>query len=102
MPKTKSPPKGKGKGLSKKMGPFPTYVWFIIIGGVLIVGYIYYKRRASNSAGSANQTIIPSGVIEPAQNNGSSGGATSDTGSPTMYPTDYASQTDLLAAVQAI
>jgi hypothetical protein len=104
MPDAKPKPKGKGKGLSKKRGPFPTYVW-AIIGAVIVLGYIYYRRKkntSSTSAGSLDQTVIPSGVISPNQNDGASGGTTSDSGSPNVFPSDYASQTDLATAVGAI
>jgi hypothetical protein len=102
MPKTKPKPKSKGKGLSKKMGPFPTYVWLILGVVVLVIGYFYLKRKGTATPGSANQTIIPSGIITPNQGGGASGGVTPDNGSPNNFPTDYASQTDLLAAIAAI
>lgn len=103
---TKAKPKGKGKGLKKNLGPFPTYVW-LLIGVIAVVGYIYYRRRqsqtaASSIAGSLNQQTIPSGVIIPPSSSGTSGSlpasSTGDTGtsaSPNTFPYDYATNTDL-------
>src|SRR5438477_8989727 len=98
MPETKSKGKG-GKGLKKKLGPFPTYVW-IVLGGVVIVGYIYYRKRQSQTnsiAGSLNQQTIPSGVIVPPSQ--SVGGGSDNSGgvssAPVNFPTDYVTQTDL-------
>jgi hypothetical protein len=108
-PKVKG--KGKGKGLKKKLGPFPTYYW--ILGGVIIViGYLYYRHRnqanAAVAPGSQNQAVIPSGVITPSGTGGN--GITSSTGdgdggltgSTNIFPTDYATQTDLQSAIDAI
>lgn len=114
MPKT---PKSKGKGLTKKVGPFPAYFW-VIAGGLIIVLYYYYRhRRASGNqiASSLNQQVIPSGVIVPhqgtvtdqnqnpivpAQGTTDQMGSTIGTGldtttTPVTYPYDYVTNTDL-------
>ena len=105
--KTKTTKK-TGKGLSKKLGPFPTYVWLAL--GVVILGYLYYRHRqaagtsSSLTAGGMNQSLTPSSVYVPAQSGGSTSGT--DTGgsssSPNTFPTDYASQTDLQNAIDTI
>lgn len=97
-PKTKS----GGKGLKKKLGPFPTYVW--IIGGVVIVvGYFYYRSRSSSStAGSQNQAVIPSGVVMPPQSAATNPNVDTSSTSPNDFPTDYATQTDLQSAIDTI
>lgn len=96
-PKTKS----KGKGLSKKLGPFPTYVW-IAGGAIVVLGYLYYRKRSSASSaaapGSSNQSIIPSGVVIPSSTTGATdttGNTDTSASSPNTFPTDYATQTDL-------
>jgi hypothetical protein len=95
-------PKGtasrRGKGLSKKLGPFPTYVW-VLIGGVVIVGYIYYRKRQT-TAGSQNQQIIPSGVVVPPTSTSTPSDNT--VSSPVNFPTDYATQTDLASAIDQV
>jgi hypothetical protein len=95
MPKKTTTTKGKGKGLKKKLGPFPTYVW--LLGGVVIVvGYLYLRRKNSSStAGSENQSIIPSGVITPTQSAATNPNVDTSDSSPNDFPTDYATQTDL-------
>lgn len=107
MPKTKTTAK-KGKGLTKKVGPFPVYVYLIGVG--IVVLYLYYRHRSANggsdsTAGSLNQSVIPSGVVIP-QSSGSSGGSSSDNSqgvsSPVDFPTDYATQTDLANAIDSI
>ena len=110
MPEVKPKGKVKAKGLKGKLGPFPKYVW--VLGGVLIViGYLYYrKRRQTSTAGSQNQTVIPSGIISPTpagSSSGSGNGYTTSTGnsgtdSTVTYPADYATTTDLGNAIDSI
>lgn len=105
MPETKTnktSPKGKGKGLTKKVGPFPVY--FYLIGVALVVVYFYYRHRSSSSsstAGSQNQTVIPSGVVVPSSTSNGNNNQGSNDGS-TNYPTDYATQTDLASAIDSV
>jgi len=96
----KTPTKGKGKGLKKNLGPFPTYVW-LIIGGLIVLVYLYYRhsKNQTSAAGSENQQIIPSGIVVPPPSNSgqtssgdSSGGVSS---SPVDFPYDYVTNTDL-------
>lgn len=107
MPK-KPTSKPKGKGLKGKVGPVP--IWALLGGVVIVVGYLYYRNRqnsgSSSTAGTLNQTTIPSGVITP-----TTGTTTSDNGTPTdqgsgdnsvTFPTDYATETDLANAVSGI
>ena len=103
--KTKTTKK-TGKGLSKKLGPFPTYVWLAL--GVVILGYLYYRHRQSSgtalAAGGMNQTLTPSNVYVPAQSAGTTSGSDTGSGSdsPNTFPTDYATQTDLQNAIDTI
>lgn len=102
--KTKKTTK-KGSGLTKKVGPFPLFVY--VIGVAIVVLYFYYRHR-QNQAGSAtsqfggslNQQTIPSGVVVPSSTNGSSNQGSND--ASTNYPTDYATQTDLASAIDSI
>lgn len=105
MPKPKTTAK-KGKGLTKKVGPFPVYVYLIGVG--IVVLYLYYRHRnssgGSNSTpGSLNQSVIPSGVVVP-QSQGSSGSDSSQGGTSNAvdFPSDYATQTDLQNAIDSI
>jgi len=110
MPTTKTKTKTttkKGKGLSKKMGPFPTYVWLIL--GVVILGFLYYRHRNASGGGiaapgSANQSLTPNNVYVPAQSAGSTSGSDTGSGSdsPNTFPTDYATETDLSNAIDSI
>src|SRR5215472_4745780 len=96
-------PKGKGKGLNKKLGPFPMYYW-LAGGAILVIGYIYYRRRktASGIAGSLDQQTIPSGVVVPPQTGSTdtvvpSGTSTQDGGGGNFQlPSDYVTTTDFL------
>ncbi len=45
---------------TKKVGPFPIYVWGLVFGGVIVV-YIYVKAQNSAASPSAASTV-PSGV----------------------------------------
>lgn len=104
----KTKPKGKGKGLTKKVGPLPLYVYLIGVG--IVVLYLYYRHRNSSGstsdAGSQNQQVIPSGIVVPQQGGGGStdsgGGNGGVVQSPVDFPTDYATQTDLANAIDAV
>lgn len=115
MPKkapTKSPTKSSGKGLKKKLGPFPVYVY--LIGIVAIVGYIIYKKRqsgTSSTAGSLNQQVIPIAVPSGGQSGaastqGTTQGTTqgfSDTAStPIDFPSDYVTSTDFQSGLDTL
>lgn len=113
MPTKTAKSKTSGKGLKKKLGPFPTYYW--LIGGVVIVvGYLYYRKRHSGTGSTSNPYTssldaqsVPSGIIAPISGNGAIsnpvGDSTGDsTGDSVTFPTDYATQTDLNNAVASI
>lgn len=98
----------KGKGLTKKVGPFPFYVYLIGVG--IVVLYLYYRHRASSSgqtsssAGGYSQPTTGGGVdVVPS---GNANTTTGDTGSspsqPVDFPSDYVSQTDLASAIDSI
>lgn len=80
-----APPKGKGGGLGKKVGPLPLWAW--VIGGVLLL-YVAYRfmTGSSGSSGSAVQTqttqaSTPSdatGLVPTAGSAGDTGQTTSD------------------------
>jgi len=102
MPKKPNTASRRGKGLSKKLGPFPTYVW-LLIGVILVVGYIYYRRRQNQtSAGSQNQAIIPSGVVVPPTQTSNNQGSGDTSGGQVNFPSDYATQSDLANAITSI
>jgi len=99
MPETK-PKTTKGKGLKKKYGPFPAYV-YLVIGAVIVVGYIYFRRKQNQTsptdqfAGSLNQQVIPSGVIVPPSGAATDQNQNAGTDSSVTMPTDYITNTDL-------
>jgi hypothetical protein len=100
MPDTKPKPT-KGKGLKKKYGPLPAYA-YLIIGGVIVLGYLYYRRKqeagTAPEAGSLNQQIIPSGAVVPVSGNNAGSSDTTPSGSSdssVTMPTDYITNTDL-------
>lgn len=106
--KTKTTVK-KGKGLSKKYGPFP--LWAYLGVGVIVLLYLYYRHK--NSQASATSSASGPGYVQPQPASGvdvvPSGNAntsTGDTGSgpsqPVAFPTDYATQTDLQNAIDSI
>ena len=107
MPETKTP-RGKGKELNKKVGPFPVYYW--LLGGVaIVILYIYYRKRqaAAGGPGSQNQQIIPSGVVVPPQTGTGdvvtpSGTTTTSGDGATTLPSDYLTQTDFDAQIAAL
>ncbi len=100
-PKPKT--KGTAKGLKKKLGPFPVYVYLI---GIAAVGaYLYYRHRQTGITalpGSSNQQVIPIAIPSggqggaPSTGNGTvSSPAVDTTGSSVNFPYDYATNTDL-------
>lgn len=48
---TKTPPKGKGNFLTKKMGPLPAYAWLIIAAGAF---YLYYRSKAGSTSSTSS------------------------------------------------
>lgn len=96
-PKTKG---GIGKGLKRKFGPLPVYVY--LIGIVAVVGYIIYRRRQSGLpvGGSQNQQVIPIAIPSGGQSGRGVTTGTSSTGgndttpTPVDFPTDYVTSTD--------
>jgi hypothetical protein len=92
----------KGTGLTKKVGPVPLY--FYLIGVAIVVLYLYYRHRnyqTDSTAGSQNQTVIPSGIVVPASSSTGNDNQGSQDGS-TTYPTDYATETDLQSAIDSV
>lgn len=80
-PTASKPPKGKGagKGLGKKVGPFSLWVWLVMGGAVVVVGYLYLRNRGQGDGGggfvetvTGNQTASPE---QQAYGGGPSGGA---------------------------
>lgn len=102
-PKTKS----TGKGLKKKLGPFPVYVY--LLGVAAIVGFIIYRKRKGESlpiGGSENQQVIPIAIPSGGQSGrgvvtgtSSTDGGTDTTPTPVDFPTDYVSSTDFNSAI---
>lgn len=100
MPAKKTP--SKGKGLTKKVGPFPVYVYLGVV--VVIAGYIYYRRRRGTTTipGSQNQQVIPIAIPSGGQGGTPVSTGSSDTGtagSQVTYPYDYVTNTDLQNAI---
>lgn len=103
-PKTKS----TGKGLKKKLGPFPVYVYLLAI--VAIVGFIIYRKRQGSSVvpGSENQQVIPIAIPSGGQSGRgvttgtSSTGGTDTTPTPVDFPTDYVTQTDFQSGIDQL
>lgn len=106
MPKTK--PKTTGKGLKKKFGPFPVYVYLLAV--VAIVGFIIYRKRQGSTsvAGSQNQQVIPIAIPSGGQSGQgvttgtSSTGGTDTTPTPVEFPTDYVTQTDFQSGIDQL
>lgn len=95
MPDKKPTP--KGKGLKKKYGPFPAYV-YLGLGAVVVLGYLYYRNKQANSgpeAGSLNQQIIPSGAVVPVSGNNAGSTPNESPDNSITTPTDYITNTDL-------
>lgn len=105
--KTKTTTK-KGKGLTKKYGPFPLWVYLGVVG--IVVLYLYYRHRnsagqsSSASTGGYVQPTPASGVdVVPSGNANTTTGDTGASGSqPVDFPTDYATESDLQSAIDAV
>lgn len=110
--KTKTTVKTKGKGLSKKIGPFP--LWSLLAVGILLVLVIVMRRRSANAAtattDNASGFLTPQGNVAPIDN--ASAGQPSTNSAPSSgldqstldaltsaigasTPSDYVTSTDL-------
>lgn len=101
--KTKT--KSAGKGLKKKLGPFPVYVY--LLGVAAIVGFIIYRKRKGSTsvAGSENQQVIPIAIPSGGQSGRGVTTGTSSTGgndttpTPVDFPSDYVTSTDFQSGI---
>jgi len=64
MPAKTKPPKGKGKGLAKKVGPLPLGAWIGLLAIAGVIGYLYWKRR---QAGASAASTDSGGFLSPQQ-----------------------------------
>lgn len=67
-----------GKGLQRKVGPLPLWVWIVAVGGVVV--YYYYTKSASSSA-SSTAAQLPATDAQPIPpDTGTTGGGDSGSG----------------------
>jgi hypothetical protein len=66
--KTKKPAvKGKGSGLKKKVGPLPVYGWVAVVGGLILVYYLYARNKTASPATGATDVGLPLTQVTPQQ-----------------------------------
>lgn len=73
--KGKTPPKGKGGFLKRKIGPLPVWGWALGIAGALAIGlYLRHRAAAAGQSGQAAATAQPASDTGVSPGGGSGGG----------------------------
>lgn len=58
-----APPEQQGSGLSRKVGPFPLWVWVVGVGGVAL--YFYRRNAAASSTGAQLPGVTDTTTTSP-------------------------------------